>query len=283
MFPPILKKIFKKKIILSQHLLLYCYDNDLLKEVLKTITQYPFKRITHKNTSYLNYESLYLFDFKKCKEDKCDLLSIIDNISLTKEYFTDNQYKYIFLNNFQESNEYFQKGLKSYLDKYSVIFILLCSEFSKIQKYILSHVIQVRIPIPTIIRENSLLVNDQLNRAKDKLEMIIGKEIILSKDALVQKQIGIYKEEITNKERIKKIKDLSYEFLISGYPLSEYLQKVLVIILKNLIIPISVKEKCVKDISFCETLNEKCFRKGVIIEYTFLKIYDNLKYYTHYL
>ena len=150
MFPPILKNIFQKRIHLSQHLLLYCYDNNLLKEVLKTITQYPFKRITHKNTSYLNFESLYLFDIKECKEDKCDLLSLINEISLTKEYFTENKYKYIFLNNFHESNEYFQKGLKSYLDKYSVIFIMLCSEFSNIQKYILSHVIQIRIPIPVI-------------------------------------------------------------------------------------------------------------------------------------
>ena len=123
MFPPILKKVFQQRILLSQHLLLYCYENDILKEFFNKYIQYPFKSINYKNTSYLNYESIYVFDIKKCKEDKCDLLSIIDEISLTKDHFTNNDYKYIFLKNFHESNEYLQKGLKSYLDKYSVIFI----------------------------------------------------------------------------------------------------------------------------------------------------------------
>jgi len=283
MFPPILKKIFQKRILLSQHLLLYCYDNNLLKEVLKTITQYPFKRINHKNTSYMNYESLYLFDIKRCKDDKCDLLSIIDEISLTKDHFTKNDYKYIFLINFHESNEYFQKGLKSYLDKYSVIFILLSSQYSKIQNYILSHVLQIRIPLSIIVNNNELLVNDKPNKAKDKLETIIGKDIILTKDSLVQKLFDIYKKDLSNKKKYIQIKDISYEFLISGYPYSEMLRKILLMILKNPIMPLSIKENCVKDISFCETLGEKCFRKGVLVEYVFLKLYDNLKYYTHYL
>ena len=85
------------------------------------------------------------------------------------------------------------------------------------------------------------------------------------------------------KKESKKIKDLSYEFLISGYLLSEYLRMFLSVILKNLIMPIIVKESIIKDISFCETLYEKCFRKGVLVEYIFLKLYDNVKYYTHYL
>ena len=46
------------------------------------------------------------------------------------------------------------------------------------------------------------------------------------------------KKKIKNKERIKKIKDLSYEFFISGYQISEYLIMFLSVILKNLIMPL---------------------------------------------
>jgi len=279
MYESILKKIFNKRIILSQHLLLYTCEKELLADILdKIINKYlniPLHQINNKNTSYLNYESIFLFDMKKCKEDKCDLLSIIDQISLTRDHFTKNNYKYIFIKNFQESNDYLQKGLKSYLDKYSVIFIFLTSKFSKIQRYILSHVLVVRIP--------NLIKNKIQNENQSKLENILGKKIILPKDTFIQKHIGIYKDKLNNKDRIKKIREISYEFLNSGYSLCEYLQILLDIIIKNLIMPLSVKENVIKDISFCETLNEKCFRKGVLVEYIFLKLYDNLKYYTHYL
>lgn len=279
MFPPILHKIFNKRILLSQHLLLYSCESELLNDTLEQIInkylRISFHPIKDKYTTYLNYESIYLFDIKKCKEDKCDLLSLIQEISLTKNHFTKDDYKYIFLKNFHESNEYLQKGLKSYLDKYPVIFILLSSKFSKIQRYILSHVLIVRIPL--------IIKNKKQNDNLSKLENITGKKIILTKDAFIQKHIRMYKDKLNNKERIRKIRDISYEFLNSGYSLCEYLQIFLGIILKNLIMPLSVKEKTIKDISFCETLYEKCFRKGVLVEYIFLKLYDNVKYYTHYL
>ena len=98
---------------------------------------------------------------KKCREDKCNLLNLIKEIALTKEHFTEYQFKYIILLNFDHSNDYFQKGLKSYLDQYGVIFIFLCSKFSKIQKYILSHVVQIRIKVPLTYEKNKCIMINQ--------------------------------------------------------------------------------------------------------------------------
>ena len=104
MFRLILQKIFNKRILLSQHLLLYSCESELLNDTLEQIInkylRISFHPIKDKNTTYLNYESIYLFDIKKCKEDKCDLLSLIQEISLTKNHFTKDDYKYIFLKKF---------------------------------------------------------------------------------------------------------------------------------------------------------------------------------------
>lgn len=281
MYSPILEKIFQERILLSQHLLLYCYDETFLEEIFQKYVRYPFSIIHTKTSSYLKHDSIFIFDMKKCREDKCNLLNLIKEIALTKEHFTKYQFKYIILLNFDHSNDYFQKGLKSYLDQYGVIFIFLCSKFSKIQKYILSHVVQIRIKVPLTYEKNKCIMINQSYQNQKKYESIVTNEMRSTKELLLHKLIHSFKKDLSQMDRSNEIRDFAYHFLISGCPFSDFLRLIHDYLIQNLLLPIRIKGLLIKELSFCENLYEKCFKKGIIVEYTFLKIYDIIHKYTY--
>jgi hypothetical protein len=281
MYSSILEKIFQERILLSQHILLYCYDETVLKEIFHKYVSYPFSIIHTKTSSYLKHESVFLFDMKKCREDKYNLLTLIKDIALTKEHFTKYQFKYIILLNFDHSNDYFQKGLKSYLDQYGVIFIFLCSKFSKIQKYILSHVVQIRIKVPLTYEKNRYIMINRSYQNQKKYESIVTNKIRLTKEVLLQKLIHSFKKDLSQMDRSNENRDFAYHFLITGYPFSDFLRLIHDYLIQNLLLPNRIKGLLIKELSFCENLYGKCFKKGIIVEYTFLKIYDILHKYTY--
>lgn len=284
MFHQTLKRIFQKRIHLNHHILIYCYDESVLQDTLHTYLNYPFFIVKTKTTSYQRYESIYMFDLKLCKHDKCNLLEILKEITLTTEHFSGSQFKTIILQNFDCANDYLQTGLKYYLDKYSSIFILITGKHSKVQKYIVSHIVTIRIPCPTKLKKENLILHNEESKNLKQFTLITGRDkdkIKTYKEIVIDNILCIYKKDISDQNRIIEIREYSYRYLITGYSQVEFMRELCKTLIKNLILPVRIKGLIIKEIAFVEHIYVKTFKKQIVIEYILLKIYYLLRQYTY--
>tara|TARA_Y100000389_G_scaffold204718_1_gene259178 strand:+ start:983 stop:1687 length:705 start_codon:yes stop_codon:yes gene_type:complete len=221
--------------------IVYSYQNDF--ESLLSL--YNLTPKIHKKIEYESSEKLFLFSCLILKKQFDEFFSFLKEL-ITINSIGENEI--IVMKDFHEFNSSQQNSLKSFFTKR--VFVLLTTKYSLLNRSLLSYFVLKKIPV---------------SEKKSFLKELLKKKIIA----------------LLKNTDIDQCKEFAYILLQSGVDVPEFFGEICSELVGNPVITISVKCEIIKTFEKYERYYQKSYKDLVVLEGFIIKLYHELKYFTH--
>lgn len=269
------------------NIILYGINNKL--ELLKKIINYDnFKNIIQDKITWKTNNIYNIFDMKNIDKEYSNFFNIIKILINHKNYYNNNKFKFIIINNFNLVNSIIQNKLRVIIEKYYITtrFIFLTENISSIIDPIKSRSLLIRIPCLMNSEKRNISREYISNLEYEKKSIIYDKIYTLNEEKIIRlfseyndglfmnyKTIYeiIYKnlDNISNKIEINKndidkIKDISYN--IEKYNLYDIHVELCKLYINDYKYTNKIKGEIIKLLSEYDYKYKRGYRKLIYIE-----------------
>ena len=284
------------------NLLLYGHRSvnklDILKDILSRkykITEE--KKIKEKNIELVKTEIYYLFNLALItNKNYPQFMEILKNYITLKDYYSNNNNKYIILNNFTNIKISIQNTLRVLIEKYRItsVFIILTDKIGNIIGPLKSRCLMIRIPLlinkekRNIYYKNTKLIRDKnydktfdfLYKFNDKsfIEECTKNKIIFENYKTPYNKINeaiilLYEKNMT-KNNFTQLKILAYNIVRYNLSINSFYINFLIILLEDKGIRDNNKFKLIKYFADSEYNYNNSYRSIIVIESLLIYCYN---------